>query len=188
MQSSRIPVVIAVLWSGLIVVAIIGVAATPDDFGLNGSIITGLIVLWILGLLLGLGIRTLVRWLRSGPARERIVRIVSLLGLCALFAGVVAAFVYAASGSGSSSPLAGLHWTDETPAWSPNGQEVVFASNRSHRHSGIDHLYLMSPDGSHLRRLTRDRLDAREPSFSPDGKQIVYAADVLDSSDDYTEH
>jgi Tol biopolymer transport system component len=107
------------------------------------------------------------------------------LGLvgAAIFAGLI----YATSGADRSSALSGLRWTDETPAWSPNGQEVVFASNRAHPGSGIDHLYLMRADGTHLRRLTRDRLDAREPSFSPDGRQIVYAARVLDGSNDYTE-
>jgi Tol biopolymer transport system component len=180
---SRIPLVIAVLWTGLITVAIIGVAATADDFGLNSATVGGLLMLWILGLALGRGIRAAVRWWRSGPARERIVPIVVGFAVCAVFAGVVYA---GTSGAGRSRPLARLRWTDETPAWSPNGQEIVFASNRAHPKSGIDHLYLMSPNGSHLRRLTHDRLDAREPNFSPDGRRIVYAANVLDSSNDYT--
>src|SRR5215831_18423915 len=102
----------------------------------------------------------------------------------AIFAGVI----YATSGAGQSSPLTGLRWTDETPAWSPNGKEIVFASNRPHRGGGIDHLYLMRPDGTHLRRLTHDRLDAREPDFSPDGRQITFAGRVLDANNDYTEH
>jgi Tol biopolymer transport system component len=119
--------------------------------------------------------------------RRVLLRIVQIaLGLVgvASFAGVI----YATSGAGQSSSLTGLRWTDETPAWSPNGKEIVFASNRTHRGGGIDHLYLMRPDGTHLRRLTRDRLDAREPSFSPDGKQIVFAARVLDGNNHYTEH
>lgn len=115
---------------------------------------------------------------------RRIVQIALALVGVAIFAGVI----YATSGAGQSSPLTGLRWTDETPAWSPNGKEIVFASNRPHRGGGIDHLYLMRPDGTHLRRLTRDRLDAREPSFSPDGRQIVFAARVLDGNNDYTEH
>jgi Tol biopolymer transport system component len=113
----------------------------------------------------------------------RIVQIVLGLVGVAIFAGVI----YATSGAGPAA-LGGLRWTDETPAWSPNGKEIVFASNRPHRGGGIDHLYLMRPDGTHLRRLTRDRLDAREPSFSPDGKQIVFAARVLDGNNDYTGH
>jgi Tol biopolymer transport system component len=119
--------------------------------------------------------------------RRVLLRIVQIaLGLVgvAIFVGVI----YATSGAGQSSPLTGLRWTDETPAWSPNGKEIVFASDRPRREGGIDHLYLMRPDGTHLRRLTRDRLDAREPSFSPDGKQIVFAARVLDGNNDYTEH
>jgi Tol biopolymer transport system component len=119
--------------------------------------------------------------------RRVLLRIAQIaLGLVgvAIFAGVI----YATSGAGQSSPLTGLRWTDETPAWSPNGKEIVFASDRPRRGGGIDHLYLMRPDGTHLRPLTRDRLDAREPSFSPDGRQIVFAARVLDGNNDYTEH
>jgi Tol biopolymer transport system component len=118
--------------------------------------------------------------------RRHLLRIAQLaLGLLgiAIFAGLI----YATSGADQPSALSGLRWTDETPAWSPNGHEVVFASNRDHPGSGIDHLYLMRPDGTYVRRLTRDRLDAREPSFSPDGRQIVYAARVLDTRNDYTE-
>jgi Tol biopolymer transport system component len=117
---------------------------------------------------------------------RRILQRIAQLTLGITAAAIFAGLVYATSGADRSSALTGLRWTDETPAWSPNGHEVVFASNRADPKSGIDHLYLTSSDRS-LRRLTRDRLDAREPSFSPDGRQIVFAADVLDASNDYTE-
>ena len=62
--------------------------------------------------------------------------------------------------------MAGLRWTDETPSWSPDGPEIVFASNRVHPKGGIDHPYLMKADGTGVKRLTSGNLDAREPSFS----------------------
>jgi dipeptidyl aminopeptidase/acylaminoacyl peptidase len=89
------------------------------------------------------------------------------------------------SASGGSATL--LRWTDETPAWSPDGRQIAFASNRANPKSTIDHLYLMDRRGGHIRRLTHDRVDAREPSFSPNGKWIVYAANVLDRSNTYTD-
>jgi Tol biopolymer transport system component len=101
----------------------------------------------------------------------------------AALTAVVAAVSGCASGSGRSD----LRWTDETPSWSPDGREIVFASNRAHPASAIDHLYLMKADGTHVRRLTHDNVDAREPSFSPDGSKIVYTANVLDASNHYTD-
>jgi Tol biopolymer transport system component len=121
--------------------------------------------------------------MRIGRILLSVAGVVVVVLVVALLGGLV----YAVSGAQQASVLAGLRWTDETPAWSPNGREIVFASNRGQRGSGIDHLYLMRSDGAHLRRLTYDRRDAREPSFSPDGKQIVFAAHVLDASNDYTE-
>jgi Tol biopolymer transport system component len=86
----------------------------------------------------------------------------------------------------SPSLLAGLRWVDETPSWSPDGREIVFASNRPSPKGSIDQLYVMSADGSGVRRLTWSDEDAREPSFSPDGKWIVYTANALDASGDYS--
>jgi len=58
-----------------------------------------------------------------------------------------------------------------SPAYSPNGREIVFA--RSFKQSD---LWLMRSEGSHPRPLTRTA-NVREfaPGWSPDGKQIVFA-------------
>jgi Tol biopolymer transport system component len=90
-------------------------------------------------------------------------------------------------GCAARKPLAGLVWTDETPAWSPDGREIVFGSNRAAPGGGVDHLYTMNADGTEVRRLTRDDVDAREPSFSPDGRRIVYVANRLNRSREYTD-
>jgi Tol biopolymer transport system component len=201
-RKSPVPWILAGVWTGLVAVGIGAVAATPDDFGLNGVIIVFLVVVWAVGLALGAGARALTRRLRTPPlsgarpesaqdvprrtgrALQRIMQLALGLVAAALFAGLV----YASSGADRSAPLAGLRWTDETPAWSPTGKEIVFGSNRAAPKSSIDHLYLANADGTNVRRLTHDRLDAREPSFSPEGTRIVYAARVLDASNYYTEH
>lgn len=61
----------------------------------------------------------------------------------------------------------------ETPAWSPNGRQVAFASDRAH--PSFFSIYVVNADGSGLRRLTRqpNRTDM-SPSWSPDGRRIAF--------------
>jgi WD40 repeat protein len=66
-------------------------------------------------------------------------------------------------------PLNGL----TTPAWSPDGQRLVFTGYDG----GLSDLFTVNADGSDLRRLTNDRYADLQPSWSPDGKTIVFATD-----------
>ena len=60
------------------------------------------------------------------------------------------------------------------PAWSPDGKRIVFVGPRQPRVSKPE-IYIMRADGTHIRRLTRNRnASDRSPSFSPDGKRIVF--------------
>jgi TolB protein len=61
---------------------------------------------------------------------------------------------------------------DGWPAWSPDGQRLVFASERA----GSSDLWIVDADGSNLEQLTRDPdRDERQPWWSPDGTRIAYA-------------
>lgn len=60
---------------------------------------------------------------------------------------------------------------DLTPAWSPDGTKIVFASDREEQ--GLRKLYTMDPDGSNVQKLT-DEGGSFWPSWSPDGSTIVY--------------
>jgi Tol biopolymer transport system component len=53
--------------------------------------------------------------------------------------------------------------TDIEPSWSPDGQWIVFSSDRT---GGFD-LYIMRPDGSDLKRITTDSAKDSDASWGP---------------------
>lgn len=59
---------------------------------------------------------------------------------------------------------------DWGPDWSPDGKTVVFNSDRD---GAVMSGYLVSPDGSNLRRIDAD-VWVEYPSFSPDGEEIAF--------------
>jgi TolB protein len=63
--------------------------------------------------------------------------------------------------------------TDEVDDWSPDGKWFVTVSDRHPPHGHGYQLYVMHPDGTGERRLTRDGLNCY-PRFSPDSRKIVY--------------
>jgi Tol biopolymer transport system component len=58
------------------------------------------------------------------------------------------------------------------PAWNPKKDELALVGMKD----GRSDLYLLAPDGT-LRRLTDDAWDERQPSWTPDGKSIVFSSD-----------
>ncbi len=70
---------------------------------------------------------------------------------------------------------------DANPAWSPDGKRIVFMSDRDghvniHDFPNYD-IYVMDADGGNQLNLTNDPHDDRSPSWSPDGKHIVFSSD-----------
>jgi Tol biopolymer transport system component len=89
-------------------------------------------------------------------------------------------------GSGDYSDSA-LKWSDENPAWSPNGHEIAFDSNRANPKQPLNAVYVMKADGSGVRQLTRLGDDAELPSWSPDGRRIAYVSNLIGTDDTYTD-
>jgi Tol biopolymer transport system component len=59
------------------------------------------------------------------------------------------------------------HEEEVDPAWSPDGRTIAFARRLN---GGARTIYLVHPDGSGLRQLTK----GRSPSWSPDGERLAF--------------
>ena len=60
------------------------------------------------------------------------------------------------------------------PSWSPDGEPIVFASNREG--FGSSEIFVMNADGKNRQRLTGNRQNDLFPSWSPDGERIAFVS------------
>lgn len=71
------------------------------------------------------------------------------------------------------------------PSWSPDGKWIAFSSDRNTEWkghssgSGWEHvqelsIYVVKPDGTELRRITKPGITAGSPRWSPDGRRLVF--------------
>ena len=67
----------------------------------------------------------------------------------------------------------GVTYDDDSPAWSPDGRQVAFTSDRG----GDDDVWVMNADGTNARNLTTHPATELTPAWSPDGRKIAFASD-----------
>ncbi len=66
----------------------------------------------------------------------------------------------------------------DTPVWTPDGREIIFASNRAGSYS----LWRISPEGGTPVSVDGIGLDARQPSIARSGGRLVYSQQSVDTN------
>jgi TolB protein len=79
----------------------------------------------------------------------------------------------------SAHPITRHPLTDTSPAWSPDGLEIAFQSDRD----GNTDIYLMNPNGENVRPITHDPSIETMPAWSPDGEHIAFISNRTGGSD-----
>lgn len=91
----------------------------------------------------------------------------------------LALFIADADG-GNERPLVDESVADYDGVWAPDGNTIVFTSERD----GSADLYRVQVDGSELERLTDDPAYDDQAAFSPDGNQLVFVTTRVDGTSD----
>ena len=61
-----------------------------------------------------------------------------------------------------------------TPRWRPDGKALAVSTWQT---AGFRDIVLLQPDGKLIQRITADRFLDRDPSWSPDGKYLLFSSD-----------
>jgi TolB protein len=82
-------------------------------------------------------------------------------------------YVQSLTASRQPAPVANYRGSNSAPAWSPDGKQLAVVLSKD----GPSQIYLMSADGSNVRRLTHSGAIDTEPFFSPDARFIYFTSD-----------
>lgn len=64
----------------------------------------------------------------------------------------------------------------ESPRWSPDGRQIVFASMFGSAAQGRNDIFVMDADGSNVRNLSRNGGENFDPKWAADGRSVVFAS------------
>jgi WD40-like Beta Propeller Repeat/Calx-beta domain len=82
--------------------------------------------------------------------------------------------IYVMSADGNQqirlTPSAGSNPGDATPAWSPDGRQIAFASQRE----GVSAIYVINADGSQLHRVTPLSISGSNPAWVDNGQRLAF--------------
>jgi Tol biopolymer transport system component len=76
---------------------------------------------------------------------------------------------------------AGSAGAEFAPRWSPDGRKILFTTDRTtaaNNPEGDVEIFVMNADGSHQKQITANIFDDENPTFSPDGRKIVFQRDL----------
>jgi Tol biopolymer transport system component len=74
---------------------------------------------------------------------------------------------------------------DDSPAWSPNGKQIAFLSDREDPINWNFGIYVMNADGTDVSLIKSGVGFGAKPTWSPDGKKIAYGIYVNGNSEIY---
>jgi len=72
--------------------------------------------------------------------------------------------------TGDERELVPPDYENRNPAWSPDGKQIVFSSNRD----GDIEIFSIDANGTNLQQLTENSADDNYPVWSPDGNRIAF--------------
>jgi TolB protein len=85
--------------------------------------------------------------------------------------------VFVANADGSDQKqITSIGKANWAPNFTPDGKQIIFASNHEYERGFPFNLYLMNTDGSNVHKISHDGGFDAFPAFSPDGKKFIFSS------------
>src|SRR5262249_15352503 len=115
-------------------------------------------------------------WRANHPTGEGLARYKELLD--SSLTSPMKMEIYVADGDGrNAGAITNFGCASFAPAFTPDGKQILFASNKHNCDGRRFELFLINIDGTGLEQVTNFGGFTSFPEFSPDGKKLVFASD-----------